>query len=136
MSQNLPIIPALLHAAILGLLSAAVPLKATSTSVTIALLSNDGSTKIVVDPSPREVSNARALHVLAFTSQDDLLLAESEGAFSLAEWDEVVATARDACCQRHNAGLDTIMGKTQSTDMRHFIRSAMEAKVASDFQWK
>jgi len=123
----------------LGLLSAAVPLKATATAVLLAVLSDDGNSRVVIDPSPWEVDNARSVHVMGFTSQDDLLIAESEGKFTVAEWEGVVSTARNACCQQpEQSGLDdAAMGESpRPTDMRRFIRSSMEARVASDLHWK
>ncbi|KAF6840124.1 exosome complex subunit rrp46 [Colletotrichum plurivorum] len=128
--SNLTLLPALLHSAVLALLSAAVPLKAIATCVSLAVLEN--GRRIVVDPSPVEVDQATSLHVLGFTAQDDLLLAESEGDFSLSQWDAVVNMAHQACCQHRQADLDTAMDEVDrdSTNMRQFIRTVMEAKVA------
>jgi exosome complex component RRP46 len=141
MLQNLPVIPALLHAAILGLLSAAVPLKATATATTLAVVVSDAdrSNKVIISPSPLEIDKAASIHVFGFTSQDNLLFVESEGPFQLEEWNEAEMLARKACCQqRQDSGLDAIMssGNQDFADMRHFIRSTMEEKVASDLQWK
>ncbi|KAK6226668.1 exosome complex subunit Rrp46 [Colletotrichum tabaci] len=128
--SSLPLLPALFHSAILGLLSAAVPLKGIATCTTLAVLEN--GSKIVADPSPLEVDQATSLHVLSFTSQDDLLLAESEGAFSLTEWDKVVGKGRNVCGQHRQAEPDPVMNEDDqdSTDMRQFIRTVMEAKTA------
>ncbi|KAJ0162360.1 Exosome complex component RRP46 [Colletotrichum tanaceti] len=128
--SSLSLLPALFHSAILGLLSAAVPLKAIATCTTLAILEN--GSRIVADPSPLEVDQATSLHVLSFTSQDDLLLAESEGAFSLTEWDKMVGKGRHVCGQHRQAELDSAMNEDDhdSTDMRQFIRTVMEAKTA------
>lgn len=111
----------------------------TATATTLAISSEDSSNKVVVDPSPREIANARSIHVLAFTSHDDLLISESEGSFTIAEWGDVVAAARKRCCQRRDeTGLDTVMGAGDeaSTDMRHFIRSTMATSTATALNWK
>ncbi|KZL88147.1 exosome complex subunit rrp46 [Colletotrichum incanum] len=128
--SSLPLLPALFHSAILGLLSAAVPLKAIATCTTLAILEN--GSKIVVDPSPLEADQATSLHVLSFTSQDDLLLAESEGAFSITDWDKVVGTGQKVCSQHREAELGSAMNEDDqdATDMRQFIRTVMEARAA------
>ena len=119
---------------------------------------------LVVDPSPRELSQARSLHVLAFTNttttkaaattsqegdeEGGLLLVESEGGFTLQEWDAVLEKGKRACCQdglvgqQMQHGLDLVLddadaGKSQDvTDMRQFIRGTVEARVAADLYWK
>ncbi|WYZ34392.1 hypothetical protein EsH8_I_000668 [Colletotrichum jinshuiense] len=128
--SSLPLMPALLHSAILGLLSAAVPLKAIATCTTLAVL--EKGDKIVADPSPSEVDQATSLHVLGFTSQDDLLLAESEGVFSMVEWDNVISTGQKVCGQQRQMDLESAMvdDGRYSTDMRQFIRTVMESRAA------
>ncbi|KAJ4163326.1 hypothetical protein LMH87_005062 [Akanthomyces muscarius] len=141
---NLAIIPALLHAAILGLLTAAIPLKTIATAVTLAIPAADsGSSGIVVDPSTREADTAKSLHVLGYTSgEDELLLAESQGAFTVDEWETVLRTGQDVCCRAAQWGLeeeDTAMtgsGGLESASIRAFIRSVMETKIAADNSWK
>ncbi|KAK2728419.1 exosome complex subunit rrp46 [Colletotrichum kahawae] len=128
--SNLTLLPALLHCTILGLLSAAVPLKAIATCTAVAVLENGN--KIVVEPSPSEADQATSLHALSFTSQDGLLLAESEGSFSMSEWDQVVSTGQRVCGQhrQEDQGAATIEDGQASTDMRHFFRTVMESRVA------
>ncbi|PMB66090.1 Exosome complex component RRP46 [Beauveria bassiana] len=140
---NLAIIPALLHAAILSLLTAVIPLKTIATAVTLAVPSDDGdgsSSNIVVDPSAREADTARSLHVLGYTADNELLLAESQGAFSVDEWEAVLQTGQQACCRavRQELGEDTAMadGGLEAPSIRAFVRSVMENKVAEDFAWK
>ncbi|GKT48381.1 exosome complex component RRP46 [Colletotrichum spaethianum] len=128
--KSLPLLPALFHSAVLGLLSAAVPLKTIATCTTLAILENGN--KIVADPSPLEADQATSLHVLSFTSQDDLLLAESEGAFTMTEWDKVVGTGQKVCGQHREAELGSAINEDgqDSVDMRRFIRTVMEARAA------
>ena len=134
--QNLPIIPALLHAAILGLLTAAIPLKAIAAATVIAI--PDGDKDVIVDPTAVEADRARSLHVLGFTSQDELLLSESQGSFSADEWNKILELGQRVCCQHQQPGLDTAMagGNHESRSMKDFIRSVIEAKVAEDLYWK
>lgn len=137
--QNLLIIPALLQTAVLALLSAAVPMRATATSAVAAVLLSEGKPQITMDPSPREADKSRSVHVLAFTSFGELLLAESEGDFTMNEWDQVYETSRSACCgvaggNETHAVLDE--AQQSGPDMRQFVRSAAESKVAADLYWK
>ncbi|KAJ6789612.1 hypothetical protein PWT90_07326 [Aphanocladium album] len=140
---NLAIIPALLHAAILSLLTAAIPLKTIATAVTLAIPVAEGqqgsSGSIIVDPSTRDADTAKSLHVLGYTSDDELLLAESQGAFTVEEWETVLKTGQEVCCQAAEQGLeDTAMTGSgfESASIRAFVRSVMETKIAADLSWK
>ncbi|KYK55540.1 hypothetical protein DCS_07503 [Drechmeria coniospora] len=132
---NLPIIPALLHAAVLALLTAAVPLKAIATATMLAI-GDKGS--IMVDPAMEEADKAQSVHVLAFTSADELLLVESSGSFSVEEWNKILQAGQRACCQASDAGGDMVMSGSgaESPSVRAFIRSVMEAKASTDLHWK
>jgi exosome complex component RRP46 len=132
--------PALMQTAVLALLSAGVPMRATATATAVAITHQDGAKKTVVDPTPRDIETAQSAHVLAFTSHDELLLAESEGDFTVKEWDDVYETAKRVCCHSAPAkeGMEMVLDdeSTGGPDMRQFIRSAMESKVAADLHWK
>lgn len=137
--QNLSIIPPLLQTAVLALLSAAVPMRSTATSAIVAVSLEDGKTAFTVDPSPRQIEQSRSAHVLAFTSHEELLLAESEGDFTMGEWDHVYATARSICCKpAPDQAIDMVLGEDQQPgpDLRRFVRAAAEAKVTADLYWK
>ncbi|KAI0482916.1 hypothetical protein GGR56DRAFT_214215 [Xylariaceae sp. FL0804] len=138
-SLNLPILPALLQAAVLSLLSAALPLTATLTSAALAIGSRQGATNILSNPTAREIQQSQSFHVFAFTSHDQLILSESEGNFSMQQWHEVYAAARSQCCPTADGDdADTAMDDGQQTnaDLKHFTRSTMEDKIASDLHWK
>ncbi|PHH74095.1 hypothetical protein CDD80_3316 [Ophiocordyceps camponoti-rufipedis] len=130
---NLALVPALLHASILGLLSAAVPLKAMAVAATIAVKADRS---IVVEPTPADVDSCRSLHALAFTSDDELLLAESTGSFSVAEWQSVLETGQSVCCR--DASQDTSMSASvpESQGIRTFIRSVAETRSDEVLHWK
>jgi exosome complex component RRP46 len=134
--QNLAIIPILLHTSILGLLSAAIPLRDTITSVTIAVSRDaEKGCNYVINPTPLEFASATSIHTLAFTSsQHELILTESAGKFTMAEWEEVVAEARRACGQ--GRAMNSMELNDEHVNMHDFIRSINEAKIASDLQWK
>lgn len=128
--KSLPLLPALFHSAILALLSAAVPLKAIATCATLAVVQKGD--KIIADPSPLEIDQSKSLHVVIFTSENDLLLLESEGTFSMAEWDEVINKGQPVCSQHRQAELGDAMDddSQDATDMQQFIRTVMESKAA------
>jgi exosome complex component RRP46 len=137
--KNLPIIPALLHASILGLLTAAIPLKAIAVATLLAISRDDGGkVDIIVDPSAVEADQAKSVHVLGFSSQDELLMVESEGSFSPQEWKQLLERGQSICCQHQQTGLDTAMadGELEPSSIKDFIRSVMETKVARDLYWK
>lgn len=140
--QNFPILPALFQTAILALLSAAVPMSAVATASVIAIILEGTVKKVVVDPTPRELQAAQSVHVLAFTSHDELLLAESEGDFTIKEWDEIYETAQAVCCkpQTKKSAAEMVLDGDDDdagqVDMRQFIRSTLGGKVAVDLHWK
>lgn len=131
----------MLHAAILGLVTASVPLKLIATATTLAIPAG-ADDQIIVDPSVVEASRAKSVHTLGFTSDDDLLLVESEGAFSPEEWAKVLWAGEQVCCMtaRDSSGDakmdDGDAGALQSVSIRDFIRSVMESKLAEDLAWR
>lgn len=111
---------------------------ATLTSTSLAILLENGRREIVTNPTARQIEQSQSFHVLAFTSQDELILAESEGTFTLKEWNDVYRAAHDQCCTTTAIGdTDTLMDEgPASADLKRFIRSTIEQKTASDLYWK
>lgn len=128
----------MLHASILALLTAAVPLKTIATATTLAVTSQDGKMNIVVDPVGPDLDRAQSIHVLGFTSDGELLLAHSEGIFSTEEWDQVLEMGQSVCCQteRSNPAVATSAVERESPSVKAFLRHVMEAKSAADLHWK
>lgn len=78
------------------------------------------------------------MHVLAFASHGELLVAESEGSFTMEEWNEIHAVGRRICCDETSAeramqddGLEEKAG-----GMTVFVKSVLEEKVKQDLNWK
>ncbi|KAI9834913.1 MAG: exosome non-catalytic core subunit rrp46 [Thelocarpon superellum] len=94
----------------------------------------------ILDPSSKQCEEASSAHVLAFTSQGALLLAESEGDFDLDQWEEVFDRAKSACCGPSNAkGDEDALMEDESPDpmpRQQMLRDVMRAKVARDQSWK
>lgn len=118
-------------------MTAAIPLTSVATATLLAVANGDGD-EIIVDPSPVEVSKAKSTHVLGFTVDEKLLLVESEGSFTVDEWDKVLQTGQRLCCRPQESALDTAMGGDvlESQSIQSFIRSVLENKAAHDLQWK
>lgn len=114
-----------------------MPLKTLATATTLAL-GVDGKDMIVVDPGLAEADKARSIHVLGFTSDEGLLLAECSGSFTVEEWDKILEAGRSVCCQGPDLDADAAMstGGLESPSIKAFIRSAMEAKVSAGLYWK
>ena len=52
---------------------------------------------VALDASLEEIDAATSLHVFGFSSHGDLLIAESEGSFNIATWEQVSDIASTAC---------------------------------------
>ncbi|KAF4631075.1 hypothetical protein G7Y89_g7055 [Cudoniella acicularis] len=139
-SSNLAILPTLLQTAVLTLLSASMPLSMTLTSVLLALSTNGPHRNIVPNPSLTQFQSADSVHVLAFTSHGELLVAESEGKFTLEDWDEVYETGKTLFYNEQDAINDDAMQGVgldeKKGDMMMFVKSILEQKVKNDLHWK
>ncbi|KAK7969601.1 hypothetical protein PG988_008674 [Apiospora saccharicola] len=135
-NTNLPILPALIQTAVLTLMSAAIPLTATLTSVVIAATAEDGSTREIINPTAREIQMSRSLHVFAFTSHGDLILTQSEGEFTMKEWEDILASAQRHCCPSTSGDVSMGDDEASGANLGKFTRSVLEAKIASDLYWK
>lgn len=134
--QYLTLLPALLHAALLALISASVPLSMTFTASILAVTS---SGDIIRQPSVSQAATAKSLHVLAFSSKGHLLLNESQGTFDFATWERVHQHA-SAICRGTLAGSadgDVSMdGEGGEQGLEKFMRETIEDKVYQDYAWK
>jgi exosome complex component RRP46 len=111
----------------------------TAAAVVVAVVPEGSSSKLVVDPSERDLDGASSSHVFAFTAHGQLLLAESQGDFTMAEWEEAHATAKKICCEAaKKEGMEMILDdeKQAGPDLQAFLRSTMETKVAAELQWR
>ncbi|KAK2812740.1 hypothetical protein FQN50_001069 [Emmonsiellopsis sp. PD_5] len=134
----LPILPSLLHTALLALLSAAIPLSMTYTAALVAVSS---AGELIPNPSTQDAKAAASLHVLAFSSKGHLLLDESEGAFDIDTWDKVYNLAESIC--RGGPALeagkdgDVEMGGIKAGhNLEQFVRDTVEDKLREDLAWK
>lgn len=131
-------LPALLETAVLSLLSAGLPLTATVTPASFSInASPEAADIIIANPSPRQVETSKSFHVFAFTSHNDLLLAESEGSFTLSEWEELHRQAQAQCCPLENdVDVDMDDSRVRNADLKNFVRTSIQEKISEDLHWK
>ncbi|KAK2861247.1 hypothetical protein FQN49_004402 [Arthroderma sp. PD_2] len=132
----LSILPALLHAALLGLLSAGIPMAMIYTTCIIAVSSAGES---LPNPSTEQIKACASLHVLAFSSKGNLLLNESQGSFNMQQWDAIYDLAEKLCRGSVTVGdgdKDITMDGEASNSLEKFIRETVEDKVREEFAWK
>lgn len=110
----------------------------TATSAFLALTSDGSARSIIKNPSIVQCEGADSVHVLAFTSHGDLLVAESEGSFSLEDWETVFEAAKAICCDDSKTSVDHSMqdGELEKGSMMDFVKSTLQTKVAADLHWK
>ena len=132
----MPVLPALLQASVLALLSASLPLTMMLTSTTVAI-GIDNS--LIHDPTLKQLQTATSVHVFAFSSRGDLVLVESEGKFSFHAWEEAANEAMHRCRgnenKEDNVG-DINMDTEDHTNLENFLKSIVEQKVRKDQAWK
>ncbi|KAJ5124466.1 uncharacterized protein N7515_008291 [Penicillium bovifimosum] len=130
----LTILPSLLHAALLSMISASVPLSMTFSA---ALFGVTKTGDIVRDPSPTAAKASVSLHVFAISSKGHLLLNESEGRFDFDTWELVHQRALSVCQGTASADGDVTMGEgAASASLHGLIREAVEDQIYSDYAYK
>ncbi|KHJ32069.1 putative exosome complex subunit rrp46 [Erysiphe necator] len=128
--SNLFILPALLQTATMALISASIPLSLTINSTCIARLTSPGSPKSVFQRNPTiaQANMVESLHVMAFTSNGELLLAESEGVFSMTDWNQIYELGRETCCKVNPNG--KVEGVVEN------IKTSLQSQISVDLRWK
>ncbi|KAI9680313.1 MAG: hypothetical protein M1829_001199 [Trizodia sp. TS-e1964] len=131
-SSNVLVLPALIQAAMLGLLSAAIPLSTTATATIVAA---DKSGNLVQDPSPDAIRKAVSVHVMAFNSEEKLILSESKGAFGYGEWSTAFELCKRTCCET-SKDVDMDTGEVQTYSLQAYLRHELQKQIGRDMQWK
>ena len=98
----------------------------TFSSTLLAVLAD---TTIIADPSISNLESARSMHVFAFGSQGDLLLSESQGAFTIDEWDRIEGVARGKC-------VEALQGRDVEGVLQQKLRATISNRVTADERWK
>ena len=134
--QNIQLLPALLQTSMLALLASSIPLSMTLTSTLIAV---DSLGHLLQDPSAKQVHTASSIHVLAFSSHGDLLVVESEGAFSIDTWSEVAKRAKHICQGRSiedGSKEDVDMDNGRQMNLEDVMRNTVKEKISREQRWK
>ncbi|KAL2759242.1 hypothetical protein ACRALDRAFT_2033853 [Sodiomyces alcalophilus JCM 7366] len=119
-------VPALLHAAMLALLAASVPLKEIATCVVVATPGEALRQEPIGNPPAVVMREAKSLHLLGFASNGGLLLAESEGECTLEEWARgYLLSWTEEENPDHNNG----------PNMGQLLRTLVKAKTALEAYW-
>jgi exosome complex component RRP46 len=131
------VVPALLQASMLALLSSSIPLTIVLTSMSIAV---DRRGNLTHNPPLGATESAASFHVLAFSSSGDLILAESEGKFSVDTWENAIEMARSRCrfeCMDPGAADDDVnMDSRLTLDLEGSLRVAVQNEVLKRQRWK
>ena len=132
------ILPALLHAALLALLSANIPLETTFAVALTAIVPADenGSSKVVLPTPSTDLSRATSLHVFAFTPERELLLSESEGNFDLEMWERACEEAEKACCGQSEGLHGSMDTEVEEGALQSWLRNVVREKVEKDQRWR
>ncbi|KAK8162446.1 ribosomal protein S5 domain 2-type protein [Phyllosticta citrichinensis] len=134
-SSILSILPALLQASILALVSASIPLNTTFSSA-IVVITPEGQT--VISPSVKQLGSASSTHVLAFSARGDLLVSESEGAFDMDAWDKAHDVAKAVCITATTKaeGDMELDLPSDHQNLHTVLKEAVSAKVLKEQAWK
>ena len=84
-------------------------------------------------PSIKEIGMATSLHVLTYSSKDEILLVESEGRFSMDVWDDIEDKAKIICLGNADAMVDE---QEEQKSLQEGLKSAVEKKVRENAGWK
>ena len=109
------------------------------TTLTAALIAVHSNGKLLPEPSSTELNQSTSIHVLAFSSQGNLLLVESEGDFSIESWEEVLEKASIMCHGKDDESSDdedASMTSDENNTLEAILRTAIEEKVAKERRWK
>jgi len=112
--------------------------------VLVALSKGAGnSSAIVLDPTEKEVAAASSLHVFAWSSRGELVLAESEGAFEVGQWKEAAEAAKKRCIGAKGGAIEDAdvemgdangVGAVQSLDS--WLRTSVATEMANSTRWR
>jgi exosome complex component RRP46 len=109
----------------------------TVVSTLIILKPEKPTIRIIHNPTLLEIQDAASVHVMAFTSHRELLVSESEGNFTIDEWDLVYKHAERTCCGvQETADVDAMRDEGDDGGILQFVKSAMQEKIAADLYWK
>lgn len=99
----------------------------------------DSSGQLIPNPPLKQIQSALSIHVLAFSSNGDLLVVESEGEFVMDTWEQVHEMAKNICRgpkPDENNGEDLNMGVDQQASLGEILRDTIDDKMRKEQAWK
>jgi len=106
----------------------------TFNAVSVAISKAGG---LVNSPSPKALLEASSVHVFAFSSKGQLLLAESEGPFTMDAWNEAHDEAQQICCEAPAGQMETAMDEDgKSQNLQAFMQQTIGDQVERSRRWK
>ena len=112
-------------------------------TLTATLIAVDLNGTLMVDPSVQQIKMASSIHVFAFSSSGDILVVESEGAFTIDTLDEVHQRAKFICNkdemnvgEAESTSEDISMRLDDVSKLDTVLLDAVQRKVAKDQRWK
>lgn len=130
-ASHLSALPHLLHAALLVLLNANIPL---SKTYTVALVGTDDNGRTVIWPDIKTMESLAAAHVVALSSKGETLLLESEGDFSIEDFRNAAAVARTLCLDVKDG--ETDMQIDTAMPLQMWLRRLLEQQIKTANQWR
>ncbi|KAI9705779.1 MAG: exosome non-catalytic core subunit rrp46 [Bogoriella megaspora] len=129
----LAILPALLQASLLALLSASIPLQTTYTTAAIRL-SQAG--EVLTISKLKTQTTPGSFHVFAFTSQGDLLLTQSEGSFTIDDWHKAYSVAEERCRGKDLDPDSDMVVDEYGISLQDQVRKSVQDGVEISRRWK
>ena len=108
-------------------------------TLTATLVAVNADATLTSDPSVQQVKLASSIHVLAFSSRGVLLVAESEGDFTMDAWEEVHQKAKSHChgeIEEESEIEDVSMTSDDAFKLESVLQDVVERKIAEERKWK
>ncbi|KAI9730834.1 MAG: exosome non-catalytic core subunit rrp46 [Cirrosporium novae-zelandiae] len=131
-STGLPLLACLLQTTMLALLSASLAMCTTFTSTLLALTP---SGQITENPDAQALKKASSIHVYAFTSKRELLVAQSEGRFEWDTWQLAHDRALQICCGGESEA-DAMQIEEAEGGLEGFMRGLVKGQLEKEQGWK
>jgi exosome complex component RRP46 len=129
-ASGLEILPALLHAALLALLSTAIPMRTTYSACIVA---ESNEHRLVLNPSLDQLRTASSVHVIAMSKSGKCLVIESEGWFNM----DILETAIEKANEARGGESERIdMDDTALEGLESLIQSTVTANVMAEERWR
>ena len=121
----IPVLPHLVNAGMFAILDANIPSQKICAATGVSLVSQRANASQIIVGSSHEAPVPP--HAFVFSSQSEMLLAESEGACNVEQWQECARVAEEAC-----TGVDG----SEHTGLLGFMREVVGRKIAARTKWR